>query len=320
MLIEELQRQAGLTVEGVYRLSETRTRTDRFGRPYGYALLEDRTGALPAYIWRARATDVPSLTLHCSVRATLALRQFQGRLIGDVLCLTREGVSGFNPIQLLPHRELENASGAARLQEFIDGLEPSALRQFLQAVFGNTSLALAYLHAPASQAHHHAYPGGLLDHSLEVADIVHGTLVQEEPAINALAVVAGLLHDLGKVRILAPNGSRTRAGYLLNHEALTLELLAPSLAQLDRTWPDGAIALRYLLTWQAGGRETRPLLPAALALQFADRYSSAADTRDQAFAGKPDWQRFARLEAAGPVSRFWRPTATPVIGLCPGRT
>ena len=318
MLIETLHGCVGGTIEGVYHLSDIQMRVDRFERPYGYALLEDRSGALPLYIWRGEMPHTPALTSGGAVRATLTPRYFRGRLIGDALLLTQEGLSMPNPIQLIPRRELANPTAAARLQDVIDGLELPALRHFLMRVFEDAALARTYLAAPASQAHHHAYPGGLVDHSLQVAEIAGRALVVEEPAIVALTKVAGLLHDLGKVRALKPHGVRTRMGYVLNHEALTLELLAPGLAYLDRAWPDGGVALRYLLTWHTGARETRPLMPAALALQFADRYSSATDTRAQAFIGAPEWQRFARHGANGPVSRFWRPIAAAPVLTGPG--
>jgi 3'-5' exoribonuclease len=222
-----------------------------------------------------------------------------------------------NPIQLVPRRALPRPDLAARLQTLIDQCETVPLRHFLGTVFSERSFSQAFLTLPASQSHHHAYPGGLAEHSLEVAHLLQTVVAHEEPAMANLTAVAGLLHDVGKIALLKENGARTRAGFVLRHDTLTLELLAPALANLDALWPDGATALRYLLTWQPSGQDRRPLLPAALALQFADRYSSAHGARERAFAGAPDWKRFARLDTAGPISRFWRPDTTQAISTHP---
>jgi len=306
-LIQGLLQCAGSYREGVFRLAYFQARMDRFGRPYGRVTLEDRSGALTAYVWHKAMPRIETMSVGTSVQVALSTRLFNGRLQGDIHSLVPLDPGSVNSIQLLPRRWLSSNEGAARLQTLIEQCHLPALREFLTDVFADQNLAYTFLTAPASQSHHHAYLGGLADHSLEVALSVGDALKNEAPEMRALGVVAGLLHDIGKIRTLRADGSRTPTGFVLSHNALTLELLAPALTGLDRQWPDGANAVRYLLTWRPSLREPNPLLPTALVLQCADRYSSAANVRDGAFQHKPDWQRFARLDGPGPISRFWRP-------------
>ena len=42
-----------------------------------------------------------------------------------------------------------------------------ALKRFLSDAFRDSNIAMGFLNAPASQCYHHAYPGGLLDHSAD---------------------------------------------------------------------------------------------------------------------------------------------------------
>lgn len=184
---------------------------------------------------------------------------------------------------------------------------PFALRAFLKDVFADNKLRKTFLSLPASHSHHHAQSGGLAAHSLEVAAIAHRALIDLDENERWLACTAGLLHDIGKLRTLQPGGRRTMLGYLVDHEQLTLEILASALGSLDRAWPDGGAALRYLLTWRRAKTTGRPLLPAALALEFADRLSSASGIRDDLFKDRPAWQRFVRFRGRGPQTTFWRP-------------
>lgn len=307
VVIEDMHHYLGSEIEGLFRLSVVESRVDRYGRAYTYLILEDHNGALPAYVWAAGEGMRTPLQCGAPVHARLKVRQLQNRLIGHITALAQTALPAINPLQLLSRRTLPRPDLAARLQTFIDQCDTAPLRHFLGGVFSDVSFARAFLTVPASQSHHHAYPGGLAEHSLEVAHMIQTAVTHEDPSMAELTGVAGLLHDVGKIALLKENGDRTQAGFVLRHEALTLERVAPALADLDARWPEGATALRYLLTWQLDGQARRPLLPAALALQFADRYSSARGARERAFSGAPDWKRFARLDTAGPISRFWRP-------------
>lgn len=181
-----------------------------------------------------------------------------------------------------------------------------ALRQFLDDVFSDDSTVFNFFGLPASREHHHAYPGGLAEHSLEVATIVFQSLWQCDHDQFWLALVAGLLHDIGKLRTFKNRGGYSNIGFIVPHEQLTLEVLAEPLKQLDNSWPDGAIALRYLLT-RSPQVEKRPLMTCSVAIEYADKMSSAQFTHAKAFNKKPDWQRFAKLNVRGPKSLFWRP-------------
>jgi 3'-5' exoribonuclease len=146
------------------------------------------------------------------------------------------------------------------------------LGTLLRDVFRDPTVGPAFSRCPASIAHHHAYPGGLLVHSVEVA----WRLFREPVATGdkPLLLAAALLHDVGKVRCYTPDGRRTRLGMEVHHDALTLEILAPYLGGLDRQWPAGAARLRRLLTWHP--TRTQPTPPDRLTalLREADRLSA----------------------------------------------
>ena len=297
----------GTQIQGIFRLACYQSRTDRYGRPYWRVLLEDRSGSLRVYGWSGAFTPPSGVEIGQPVEAQVLVRTFNGSLIGNLLKLRPADTIHFNPIQLLPCSELPRPDCAEALERFIVVCPVPALQEFLVQVFRGENLARAFLTLPASQNHHHAWAGGLAEHSLEVAAIVEQALVKDCLAVRSVGVVAALLHDIGKIRVLDSASKRTSLGFVLHHEHLTLEILADGLRFLDSAWPHGAIALRYLLTWKRTRSGSRPLLPAALALEYADSYSAATQARDLAFSDKPEWQRFVKLGTGGPPSLFWRP-------------
>ena len=129
-----------------------------------------------------------------------------------------------------------------------------------------------------------------------------------------LAIVGALLHDAGKTVTLRNGGKFSPASYALDHDALTLEVLAPYLKRLDSVNSDLADALRYVWTWKNHKRgNIHPILTIVEAISVADRISSALSVEEETFNGTPEWQRFARFEVGN--NSFWRPRFDQRTGL-----
>ncbi|OAN87860.1 hypothetical protein A8B84_14000 [Marinobacter sp. EhC06] len=181
------------------------------------------------------------------------------------------------------------------------------LRQFTWQVLGRPDIGIPFFRARASADHHHAFLGGLAEHSLAVAKLTLQALPDMDDREAWLCAIAGLMHDIGKIRCFDEDG-KTAAGFVLRHEQWTLEILAEALAWLDGQWPDGALAIRYLLSSPAIPEGQRPLLPGLMAISYADRMNSALQVRARVFSERPHWQRFAKTKGFGPPSRFWLPS------------
>lgn len=139
---------------------------------------------------------------------------------------------------------------------------------------------------PAARRNHHAYAGGLLEHSLSVArtcaflaDKYADYYPDMKPPLDCgLAVAGGILHDIGKLRELAqrPDGAdRTPEGALIGHILLGRDMVRD--AARDCTPPLDAetllrlehliIAHQRLPEW---GSPLPPMTPEALLVHYAD--------------------------------------------------
>jgi len=96
------------------------------------------------------------------------------------------------------------------------------------AVIGDRALRVPLRRAPCSRGGHHAYLGGLLEHTVAVAQLAH-ELCQVHPRLDQdLLLTAALVHDLGKLREFrfAAAIELTEEGRMLGHVELGLQLLA----------------------------------------------------------------------------------------------
>lgn len=217
-------------------------------------------------------------------------------------------LQSFKDLAHLPRSSVGSVEMVIAVQQWLQSCPYPALQDFLLNVLGQPDIGCGFFSRPASASHHHCYPGGLAQHSLEVARSVYAVSGCFDEHERWLAAVAGLLHDLGKVRTFYPDGRRTEVGHLITHELIGFELIGPALSKLDDSWPDGANMLRYLFDWLLHPRQQRPMLPIALTIKQADVMSAAADNRQRAFRDKPRSHSFAKHAGPGPASVYWLPS------------
>lgn len=182
-----------------------------------------------------------------------------------------------------------------QLFDLVESLQITPLRTFGRAMLADVQLMKRFVSIPASKRHHHSYPGGLLAHSLECAFIA----IQNLKAIADLSkterevtIMAALLHDIGKTQTLG-GSQHTSMGRLLDHEQLTLLVLAEPLNQLTHYWPKGSETLQYLLMWNH--RQGFCRYVGGNIIKLADHLSTSTSLRRMAFEGKPNYYSFSQL-------------------------
>ncbi|WP_417582566.1 TraI domain-containing protein [Nitrincola sp.] len=139
-----------------------------------------------------------------------------------------------------------------QLVHAVVGLQTKPLQHFVKLVLERRDRLQAFTQFPASQNDHHAYPGGLLEHSLSVAGNVVSMIQLNEPEMpiemQEAGFIAGLLHDIGKTTTYRNGSYQQPIVSLMDHDQLTLELCSVGLAYLDRVLPNIATVLRNIWT------------------------------------------------------------------------
>jgi 3'-5' exoribonuclease len=265
------------TLSGVFRLRKPSLRRSRRGRLYLKASLEDMGCALTAYLWDEELCRRFSLTDLSPAYVEGTLRHRQDGPVVDLELLASERITAAGEIvRLIPQSVCPRPWLLPFLQAAVERVTIPALAEFVASVLGDDGIAFPFVAAPASLNHHHNHPGGLLEHSLECVQMV--ARHREFAKTNfELGLVASLFHEIGKTLTMTAEMTRTSLGQSMDHEKLTLELLAPHLRRLDWDWPAGASELRYLLTWKL--RQKVPRYDMADLVACCDRVSSGLDWR-----------------------------------------
>lgn len=304
MTIAKLEYKHRAPVIGEFRVRRPQQNNADNGSLHLAFTIEDYSGELRAYVWSKKILEAVQLADNDCITLKGQLREFNGCWIVDVVEAALLKSEPVQPVRLIPRSISPLPLLVEQLEYLADFISHAALRRFVGWVLADDAITFPFVSLPASREHHHSTAGGLLAHSLQCVAMV--ARYEEFPMDEIeLGMVAALFHDIGKIKTLQSVGKRTAGGYVLDHDALTLEVLAPHLHRLDEICPDAGLALRYLWTWrQQRSSYRQPLLTIAEAITSADRISSGLNRQDTAFQGHPNWHTFARI---GENSTFWRP-------------
>lgn len=195
-----------------------------------------------------------------------------------------------------------------RLFNLRKSIQSPALGNFLDNLLWDSEIMIAFVKAPASVHHHHNYVGGLLAHSLETAETA-SQLKYESTEEREITIIAALLHDIGKIKSYTTHISTSNLGKMVSHDHLTLEVCAGALKQLDKDWPDAAIALRHIWTCASAGSRYgfQPSTPLANIVRFADKFSADCYDHKSANWRNPSKDGFTWIEKDRKY--FWKPAS-----------
>ena len=171
------------------------------------------------------------------------------------------------------------------LRRLIEGVKHSGLRAFLRRFFDDPEIKDAYFEAPAGKMWHHAYLGGLAEHSLTLAEITIKMAEFYPQADKDLMIAGALLHDIGKLKEYGWDAAidYTTPGRLVGHINLGVEMLNTRRQAEDFIADDLWDHLIHLvLSHQGSGEQGSPNVPKTLEatlLYGAD----LMDSQDNAF-------------------------------------
>ncbi len=134
-----------------------------------------------------------------------------------------------------------------------------------------------FVESPAAQTYHHAYVGGLLEHTVAVATACSGLASLYPDVDRDLLVTGALMHDIGKVDELSLGASieYTDEGRLLGHVVLGERRLRTAVEAMRARVPDQIMTkLSHIMISHHGelewGSPKRPCTLEALVLHHAD--------------------------------------------------
>ncbi len=274
---------AGDQVQGFALLAKKEGRQDRNGNTYFDMVLTDASGSIGAKVWPDAKAIGGDFEAHGFVAFRGLVKSYREQLqIAVEECRTvadEDRRYGFDETKLIPSTSEDVGDLWRRLTGiFPDAVEDPLLRRLtIEALEVHGDELREH---PAAKAMHHAYLGGLLEHTVSMAELALKVADHYPDLDRDLLLVGILFHDLGKIRELGamPANDYTMAGRLVGHVVIGRDLLRERCAAIPDFPEDVQLHLEHLVLSHQGHKEygtpVEPMTVEALVLHFIDDLDS----------------------------------------------
>jgi 3'-5' exoribonuclease len=268
-------------------------------------VLADRTGEILARVWEEAPALAETFEQGQVVKVQGEVEEYLGRWQVIVAKLRPAKPDEYDLADMLPSTERDMDEMLAALRAAIEEIEEPHLKALAAHFFEDEDFVACFARAPAARRIHHAYLGGLLEHTFEVVTLCK-SLLELYPQIHRdLLLTGALVHDVGKVAEFeyATDIDYSDEGRLLGHVVMSYQMVGEVIAA-DPDFPaDLALRLRHLILSHHGryewGSPRRPKTLEAVALHHVENVSAQVNRFQRILAarrepGKP-WTDYDTL-------------------------
>lgn len=271
----------GQAVDQPFRVADKQLRVNRQGGKYILLKLSDRTGTLAAMFWNADERLFDSFDRGDFVQCVGRTQVHNGVLQIIVTTLERMHPTEVDRADFDRFDSAASEQLIARLRDMFGALRNVHLRRLGEQFLDDSDFVSRFSLAAAAVSNHHAYPGGLLRHTVDMMELCLLIAPRYEFLDGELLMMGAFLHDLGKVEELTGGEeiAYTDRGQLIGHIVMGVQMLAAKISSLEalsgEAFPgDVRSQLEHLIVSHHGqieyGSPKLPVTLEALALHHID--------------------------------------------------
>lgn len=267
---------AGQQFQEVFLVARKSLAETKAGKPYLALGLMDRTGEVEARVWDNALEFEPQVEEGGFVLVQAVAKPFRDQMQLAVITLQSVAETAVDLADFMPASPRPLAEMAAELEAVIAGIGDPPLRALLSVIFQGDTLD-RFQRAPAAKKLHHAYIGGLIEHTLSIVALA-AKIAGHYPFIDRDMLVAGaLLHDLAKIEefdFTRPPFGYTDRGRLVGHLVLGVEMVRKAAEQVEDLRAEQVDRLMHIILSHHGqhdfGAPVLPMTPEAILLHHLD--------------------------------------------------
>jgi 3'-5' exoribonuclease len=288
------QLNGGTTIDEIFLVQNKDLRTTKTGSLYIQAQLSDRTGLIDARMWDASTPFFESLGNDTFLRIKGRTEVYQNKIQLIMKHISKTSQEDIKLEDYLPSTDKDVNEMFSELKNIIGSIKQPFLQKLLNLFLSDKDFCRDFCSAPAAVRYHHAFLGGLLEHTLSVAKL-GDKIAPLYPNINRDLLVCGIiLHDIGKISELCyeKNFNYTDEGHLIGHLISGVLIVEEKAKQIDNFPKTLLDLLRHMILSHHGEYEWgSPKLPTtleALALHYLDNIDAKIHAFDKAISEDKD--------------------------------
>lgn len=292
-------------VRDAFLVFQKQLTSGRTGKSYLRLTVGDRTGRIETRVWEGAEEIARRFNQGDLVYITGLVTSYQGVLqVKATYIEPIDDISKIDWADFLPSAERPIEEMWAELTALAATIENPHLADLVRSFIDDPENSNALKRAPAALSMHHAYVGGLLEHTLGVMKLANA-LSALYPVNRDLLMAGAFLHDIGKTRELYFDTAfdYTEEGRLLGHLLIGMEMLKEKIRTLDGFPEEAGLHLAHMIASHHGelewGSPKRPKTIEALLLHAIDnidaKICSADKSLKEAEARQSSWTEQLRM-------------------------
>ncbi len=281
LFVKDLQPGKEVTEFFVLRKQEIRDTVD--GKWFLKLELGDRTGRIDGVVWDNADQIYGSAQTGDVVKIKASVTTYKEMPQLKVERLRKAKEEEIDLSDFLPASERNLDSLYDEFKEAVSSIQNPHLRSLLELLLKDSSVTEKLKTTPGGKLWHHAYVGGLMEHTLRVVQVCEKAASMYELVDRDLLISGALVHDIGKISSYSARGffDYTDEGRLIGHIVSGNELIDRKIQMIEDFPSELALRLKHLVLSHQGQLEfASPVVPKtleAIILHYADDMDAKAD-------------------------------------------
>lgn len=275
--------------EGAFLVKVIQLHMDKNGRPYLNLVLMDKTGEVEARAWDNAAKLADEVKTQDILKVAGKVNSYQGRKQVIVEAAARVPEGSVPMDRFLASTAYDVNRLFSDMVALFETLEDPFAKSLALKTLEDADVKRRILRAPAAKTVHHAYAGGLIEHSLSVCRVLdqlarHYRNYYGKAVSRDLMLLGGLFHDIGKIYELTfERGTEySKEGQLIGHHVQGCELVDRIAATIPSFPAELKLHVKHMILAHHGKLEYgSPKLPhtlEALLVHYVDDLDSKVNT------------------------------------------
>ena len=298
--------KTGDIVDDIFVLSEKNLAQKKDGNNFLNVSLSDKTGVIKGVVWDN--VDQISAKISAGDFASVSgnVTEYRGSLQLVIKNIEACSVDSIDPSDFLPESKYNRDSMFERLLKLTKTINTLYLKNLLEAFWNDDEFVSKFKTAPAAKKMHHAYIGGLIEHTLSMTRLADKIAehYQYVGIDRDLLITSAILHDIGKIREFdyKVKIDYSDEGRLLNHIVIGVQMIDEKLKNIKNFPEEQALLIKHMIVSHHGTRDfgspEPPKTIEAVLLNYIDEIDSKINGIRE-FIAREDpnetWTSFHRL-------------------------
>jgi len=296
--------KAGDRVDDIFVLSEKILSQKRDGNNFLNVILSDKTGTIKGVVWDNVDQIAVGITSGDFAHVNGSVSDYRGTLQVVIKKMDPISPDMIDPSDFLPQTSRDIEGMFERLIKITETIKTDYLKALIDAFFKDKEFVNKFKTAPAAKKMHHAYIGGLLEHTLSMVSLADKIAGHYSGIDRDLLLSGTILHDIGKIDEFEYQFKidYSDKGRLLNHIVIGLKMVDDKLPGIEHFPENQVLLLKHLIVSHHGTREfgspEPPKTIEAVLLNYIDEIDSkVSGIRDFIASEDTDetWTSYHRL-------------------------